>query len=338
MVNYHDPVVVLQDNLAVSKIWHAVAGLYFWEFVTTLDFEWSVIQRHRPFRWTIWIYTTTRISTLIAVILFLVGVNVTGRYNCEVETVFQLIFGYLAIACASLLIVLRILAIWNKKKIIIAIAAGAWGINVIFEIQSIVRIRAIWEPGTTCLVPNLHIYELNILVTLATDIILLLIMFFGLLRLGFHERGAFGLGRLLWKQGVIWLLVATIAEVLPAVLLCLNLNDPFNFMFLPPSMVTLSIAATRIYRSLADHASGYTDHLSGPDSSKRSGRIEWKANRVPITLSRMEVAINSRTSDQDQTPQTSQNGSLAYIEGQVCEKPGGQRKLEENVGYHDVES
>jgi hypothetical protein len=86
---------------------------------------------------------------------------------------------------------------------------------------------------------NIHISELNILVTLATDISLLLIMFFGLLRLGFHERGAFGLGRLLWKQvgywyfllpvvlsayivarihkGVIWLLVATIAEVLPAV-------------------------------------------------------------------------------------------------------------------------
>jgi hypothetical protein len=88
-------------------------------------------------------------------------------------------------------------------------------------------------------VTNLHISELNILVTLATDISLLLIMFVGLLRLGFHERGAFGLGRLLWKQvsywclsldlvlsaysvarvhkGVIWLLVATIAEVPPAV-------------------------------------------------------------------------------------------------------------------------
>jgi hypothetical protein len=77
------------------------------------------------------------------------------------------------------------------------------------------------------------------LVSLATDIILLLIMFFGLLRLGFHERGVLGLGRLLWRQvghrffsltvvlsadmvfriykGVIWLLVATIAEVLPGV-------------------------------------------------------------------------------------------------------------------------
>ena len=54
--------------------------------------------------------------------------------------------------------------------------------------------------GASCVVTNLHIFKLNILVTLATDISLLLIMYFGLLRLGFHERGAFGLGRLLWKQ------------------------------------------------------------------------------------------------------------------------------------------
>jgi hypothetical protein len=47
---------------------------------------------------------------------------------------------------------------------------------------------------------NLLITRLNILVSLGTDVILLLIMFFGLLRLGFHERSAFGLGRLVWKQ------------------------------------------------------------------------------------------------------------------------------------------
>ncbi len=57
---------------------------------------------------------------------------------------------------------------------------------------------------STCLIVNLHISELNILVALATDIILLLIVFFGLLRLGFHERSAFGLGRLLWKQVRYW--------------------------------------------------------------------------------------------------------------------------------------
>jgi hypothetical protein len=53
-------------------------------------------------------------------------------------------------------------------------------------------------------VVNLRITKLNILVSLGTDIILLLIMFFGLLRLGFHERSAFGLGRLVWKQVSYW--------------------------------------------------------------------------------------------------------------------------------------
>ncbi len=27
-----------------------------WEFVTTLDYEWSVIRRHRPFGWSIWVH------------------------------------------------------------------------------------------------------------------------------------------------------------------------------------------------------------------------------------------------------------------------------------------
>jgi hypothetical protein len=57
---------------------------------------------------------------------------------------------------------------------------------------------------STCLIVNLHISELNILVTLATDIILLLVMSFGLLRLGFHERSAIALGRFLWKQVRYW--------------------------------------------------------------------------------------------------------------------------------------
>jgi hypothetical protein len=53
----------------------------------------------------------------------------------------------------------------------------------------------------TCLVVNMQIAKPNLIVTLTTDIILLLIMSIGLLRLGFHhERSAFGLGHLLWTQ------------------------------------------------------------------------------------------------------------------------------------------
>ena len=45
-----------------------------WEFLTTLDYEWSVIRGHRPFRWTIWV----RIN-----VLFPLGfVAQSGRWTC----------------------------------------------------------------------------------------------------------------------------------------------------------------------------------------------------------------------------------------------------------------
>jgi hypothetical protein len=49
-------------------------------------------------------------------------------------------------------------------------------------------------------VANPHILRLNALVILPTDILLLLIMFFGLIRLRFHKSSAIGMGRLLWRQ------------------------------------------------------------------------------------------------------------------------------------------
>jgi len=35
-------------------------SIFSWEFFTTLDYEWSVIRRHRPYRWTIWVCTETQ--------------------------------------------------------------------------------------------------------------------------------------------------------------------------------------------------------------------------------------------------------------------------------------
>ena len=42
--------------------------------------------------------------------------------------------------------------------------------------------------------------KLNSIITLITDIILLLIMLIGLLRQGFHESSVQGLGHLMWTQ------------------------------------------------------------------------------------------------------------------------------------------
>ena len=50
------------------------------------------------------------------------------------------------------------------------------------------------------MVLNTESSKLNFIVTLITDIMLLLIMLAGLFRLRYYERGTLGLGRLVWKQ------------------------------------------------------------------------------------------------------------------------------------------
>jgi hypothetical protein len=60
------------------------------------------------------------------------------------------------------------------------------------------QIRAFRTPLlTTCIISDI---KLNLITTLIIDVTLLLIMLVGLLRLGFHEPGVYGLGRLMWKQ------------------------------------------------------------------------------------------------------------------------------------------
>ncbi|KAI0298459.1 hypothetical protein B0F90DRAFT_1669045 [Multifurca ochricompacta] len=287
MVNFHDPGVIAQDAWAVVKLWHAVDGLFIWEFFTTLDYEWSVIVGRRPYRWTIWVYSLTRLSTLVAVVLNMLGFDSKTPLNCQVWAVFELIFAYLAFGAASLLIVLRI------NRIAVAIAAGAWLTNIGFLIHGITQIRSTWVPvQNVCGVLNIQSSKNNIIATLVTDIVLLITMLVGLLRIRRRGGSLLGLGRLLWKQGLIWLLVATAAEVTPTVFIALNLNDPLNLMFQTPSLITMSIAATRMYRSLADFGSPDISN----DSTQKSGRSTSDSKPVPpapIPLNRMEVAVHT---------------------------------------------
>jgi hypothetical protein len=75
-------------------------------------------------------------------------------------------------------------------------------------------------------------------------------MLIGLLRLGFHEPGVYGLGRLMWRQvrvfallasrgslstdtlpvrkGIVWLFLATIAEIPPVVSVANSMHACFH--------------------------------------------------------------------------------------------------------------
>jgi hypothetical protein len=67
------------------------------------------------------------------------------------------------------------------------------------------QIRAVWVPVTTsCEITNLEVAQPSLTSLLVTDIVLLLTMLAGLLRLSRRDVGTFELGRFLWKQVRHW--------------------------------------------------------------------------------------------------------------------------------------
>ncbi|KAH9954863.1 hypothetical protein BC827DRAFT_1272185 [Russula dissimulans] len=343
MTNYNDPLVLEADFWALVKFWHALDGLYIWEFVTTLDYEWSVIQKRRPYRWTIWLYSITRVSTLVALIINMIGFDVDRQINCQLWVIFELIFSYLAFASASLLIVLRVIAVWNRNKIVSVISLAIWATNVGFLIHGehhkgelsipptcildhlgltpYPQLQGVWSPLTsTCLVPNTTASELNIIVSLITDTLLLIIMLIGLFRWRLEEGNTSSFGRLLWTQGIIWLFLATIAYVPPVVVIALDLNAPFNLMFQTPALITMSIAATRLYRSLSDFNNRGSSISSDFQKSGSSTTETHPHIRVaPIPLNRMEVSMVT-SSEQYPVTQTGHYGSFVITEEQLRDK------------------
>ncbi|KAI9446990.1 hypothetical protein F5148DRAFT_744170 [Russula earlei] len=269
MADYNDPAVIAQDFWTVAKFWHVVDGLYIWEFFTTLDYEASVIQGRRPYRWTIWLYSLTRVATLMAVVMSMIGFDVTTPINCQVRLwiISELTFSYTAIAAASMLIVIRVIAIWNRNRVVSVIAICTWATNI----AALIR-----------------------------------------------KGGMPNIARFLWTQGLIWLLIATFSYVPTVVFISLNLNAAFNIMFQIPALVTLSIAATRMFFS----------------TPKQNGFVLPETNRIrfaPIssTSNRLEVAVRTDC-EQYAASQASRYSLHVITDDQLHKKPDG-RGTEDDV-------
>ncbi|KAH9969965.1 hypothetical protein BGW80DRAFT_1461593 [Lactifluus volemus] len=239
------------------------------------------------------IYSLTRITTLISATINIVNFASPRPINCQVVVILQSVFASFAMALASLLIMLRVVAIWNRKKIILALAISVWGTDIAFLIHAIARLQFEWEPVKStgiCTIPNSDIIKLNAIVSFLTDIILLLMMLAGLLRLRIGGGGMLNLGNFLWKQGIIWISLSIVFgippvvsltpsslvpllfahDIAPQLFLILNLNEAFNLMFQVPAMTAVTISATRIYRSLTHFSSDAVKSSGFPNSSDLS--------------------------------------------------------------------
>jgi len=292
---------------ALVKLVHVLGGIYIWEFVTNLGFEYSFITGKRKFTWTFLLYLGCRLCPLVSISSQFLEFDLHHEINCQVWVIVTFMFGYLSFAFASSLIVLRVVALWGRNKIVVALVSVFWLADIGSYIYCAVTSEAIWngEGNHTCAVLRTERGRIGVISTLISDLVILVLMLVGLLRWK-NARQRFGIWWFLFTQGFVWLLLVTLAEVPPTVFLLLDLNGPLNIMFQVIALITMAIGASRIYRALIDFPA------LNLRSAKAAASSEWaiELHNVPVDPSHnVCVAAGTHTIGRPMTTSNGQSSS-----------------------------
>ncbi|KAF8487254.1 hypothetical protein DFH94DRAFT_19582 [Russula ochroleuca] len=273
MVNWQNPVTIAHELTALIKLVHVVDGIYIWEFICNLGFEWSLASRRRQWRWTVAFYIATRLATLSDVATELIGMNLTEEFNCKTWTYFLLFFRYGASSLALSLYALRGIAIWQRSIPVTVLSSLVVLANVGTWIHRITKADAVWVPALeTCMFVKTHPAIFSNCMLLGAEIFFIALMATGIYN---HNPGprAFNI---MYREGLLWLVAAILVEIVPVVFLILNLNDVMNVMYIAPSVLCTSIGATRMYRNLSDRQSGNILDFWETSRDETTGEIRFR--------------------------------------------------------------
>jgi len=277
MTRWRDPNVLAAEYFGLIKLIHVLGGVYIWEFFSNIGFEYSVISGKRKFTRTFPLYLGCRLCPLFAVITQFVGINVSHEINCRAWVVMSFIFGYISFGFASTLIILRVIALWNWNKGVVAFASVSWLTSAGTYLYSAVTSDAVWA-GNSCIALHVAHGKISIICTFISDLVLLGLMLVGLLRWK-NRPQRHGIWWFLCTQGLVWVVLVTLAEVPPTVFILLDLNDPLDLLFQPVALIIMAIGASRLYRGLADYPA-----LQHPSAKAAAGREGPNGPQsIPIT-------------------------------------------------------
>ncbi|KAG6334718.1 hypothetical protein ID866_4378 [Astraeus odoratus] len=130
MVNWQSQAEIQAESVVFSRFIHTLFGVYLWEVVTSLDFDWQFISGKKRFRWPLFFYFAGRYSLLFALIGILISLDVTEPVNCQALYTFNQVFGNAAIGLASVNLSLRTIAVWSQNKfvvcLLVVVMLGQW--------------------------------------------------------------------------------------------------------------------------------------------------------------------------------------------------------------------
>ncbi|EGO03678.1 hypothetical protein SERLA73DRAFT_175253 [Serpula lacrymans var. lacrymans S7.3] len=251
MVDWQSPAEVAKDGAAFSKFMHTLLGLYIWEFVTSLDFDWQFISGKKRFRWPLIFYFAGRYCLFFALIGIAIALNVTTPVNCQSLYTFNQVLGNAAIGLASINLSLRTIAVWSQNRYIvvplIVIILGHWS----FLLHGIL-LKAEWVPGTGCVITSTsnRILAISFIYSMTFDFTVLCLTGW---KLAFPSNGRSKLITLIFGDGLIYFIIAFLANLLATIFMLLNLNAVMSIIANVPAAIASTIVACRAVRRLTNY-------------------------------------------------------------------------------------
>ncbi|VDB94443.1 unnamed protein product [Peniophora sp. CBMAI 1063] len=282
-------VTLLREITALQNLGFLFTGIYWHEFVLHGHFDWKLLNRSEKDRAPAariakWSYLLCR----LLLIVYSAGITVlSSREQVECHFLLKLLTstGFLGVICSSLLLSIRVAAVWAWNKGILAllgtILCAMLGSAIFFTVKADSTYSSDLE---ICALSGVHNDYYPSIITTCGDGTILIFLLLGLQR-NWRDAKTYRMWNVLWSQGLIYLVLAVAVDVPLVVLLSLNLNAIINSIVVIPQIIILGIGATRMFRSLNTAVRGEAEdpeHFTNGTSH---------AMRVPRTLTQGDVQL-----------------------------------------------
>jgi hypothetical protein len=296
MVNWHSPEVITEDEFIFLKFIHVLLGLYAWEWLSSLDFDWEYLTGRKKFRWPMAFYFLNRYCLLLSLIGITISFNVTTKVDCQSLYLFNQVTGNMALGLVSINLSIRTMVVWSLKWYIViplvAIILGHWSL-----LLHGLLLRAEWDPSTGgCIITetNPSILSATFIYSMCLDFIVLCLTGF---KLHYTSANRSQIGTLIFTDGLVYFIVAFIANVIAVTFLLLNLNPVMSIIATVPAAIASTTVTCRAVRRLANFPLRGSDPYQGTHTRTTISSLTVvstpQANTIGTKQSGMEIQLET---------------------------------------------
>ncbi|PCH35322.1 hypothetical protein WOLCODRAFT_139857 [Wolfiporia cocos MD-104 SS10] len=285
MVDWKSTAEIEQDSVAFSRFMHCLLGLYIWEWFTSLPFDWDFISGKRKFRWPMVFYFAGRYFLLFALIGIAIALNVTKPVNCQALYTYNQVFGNSSIGLASINLSLRTMAVWSQEWYIVVplvcVILGHWSL-----LLHGILIKAAWIPGEGCAITDTDntLLAATFIYSMAFDFTVLTLTAY---KLAFptRRRDQSRIVQLIFGDGLIFFIIAFLANLLATIFMLLNLNAVMSIIANVPAAVASTVVACRAVRRLSNYTSPGVELYGGSTLASQLQFSHGGRSRIPPVTS-----------------------------------------------------